>query len=305
MDINGQSILSPGERSPGQEGEVSDDLLYWHDCETPVEIPQQSEESPLILEMREREQQMRRQRNEALHYCGEILRAMQRLQIDQVAVSTCSGRARHSYFPEAVDESGPCRARGSFVDNLGSGRAGGCNFRNSRLEIKGRSEFNTKTAPVQNESEANAAIFDKLSSLIKKKFEALNEQVTTSLASMNARLELIESTKRAGTDKPARQLNQGRKWYNQPQNPQEDRVNFGNCYGCGEPGHYERNYPKVRALVIRQEAGARNGPPGAAHRAGRVKAHIADKAHGLVKMKIKIMETTWMEQHTEVTRLLG
>ena len=82
---------------------------------------------------------------------------------------------------------------------------------NSRLEIKGRSRSNTKTAPVQNESETNASRFNKLSSLIDKKFEALNEQVTTSLASMNARLESNENEKRAGTDKPARQFNQGRK----------------------------------------------------------------------------------------------
>ena len=59
----------------------------------------------------------------------------------------------------------------------------------------------------------------------------------------------------------------------------------------------------MQALVIRQEAGARNRKPGAAHRAGRVNAHIADK--GLVKMKIKIIGTIGMEQHTEVTRLLG
>ena len=64
----------------------------------------------------------------------------------------------------------------------------------------------TKTAPVQNESETNAASCDKLSSLIDKKFEALNEQVTTLLASMNARLESIESKKRAGTGKSARQI---------------------------------------------------------------------------------------------------
>ena len=71
---------------------------------------------------------------------------------------------------------------------------------------------------------------------------------------MNARLEPIESEKRAGTDKPARQINQGRKWYYQPQNPQGDRANFGNCYGCGEPRHYKRNCPKVRARVIRHYA---------------------------------------------------
>ena len=78
---------------------------------------------------------------------------------------------------------------------------------NSWLEIKGRSRSNTKTAPVQNESKANAASLDKLSSLFDKKFEALNKQVTTLLANMNARLKSIASRKRAGTDKPARQFN--------------------------------------------------------------------------------------------------
>ena len=62
---------------------------------------------------------------------------------------------------------------------------------NSRLEITGRSWSNTKTAPVQNESEANAASLDKLSSLFDRKFEALNEQVTSLMANMNARLDRI------------------------------------------------------------------------------------------------------------------
>ena len=123
---------------------------------------------------------------------------------------------------------------------------------NSRLEIKGKSRSNTKTAPVQNESEANAASLDKLSSLFDKKFEALNKQVTTSLANMNARLESIASEKRAGTDKPARQFNQGRKWNNPPPNPQGNKANMGNCYGCGEPGHYKRNCPKLRARTNSQ-----------------------------------------------------
>ena len=58
---------------------------------------------------------------------------------------------------------------------------------------------------------------------------------------MNARLESIAGEKRAGTDKPARQFNQGRKWYNQPRNPQGDKANIGNCYGCGEHGHDKLN----------------------------------------------------------------
>ena len=106
-----------------------------------------------------------------------------------------------------------------------------------------------------------------------------------SLANMNARLESIASEKRAGTEKPAQQFNQGHKWYYQPQSPQGDKANFENCSSCGEPGHYRRNCPKERALVIRQEAGAQNGPPGAAHRAGTVKAQTAGyaKAHGACK----------------------
>ena len=77
MDINGHSILSPGQERKFLGSQVSDDLLYWRECETLVEMPQQSEENPLILEMREREQQMRRQRDEALKHCGDMLRALQ------------------------------------------------------------------------------------------------------------------------------------------------------------------------------------------------------------------------------------
>ena len=91
MDINGQTILSPGERSPGQGSQysgsqVGSDLLSWRECDTPVEIPQQSGESPLILEIRNREQQMRRQRDEALKHCGDMLRALQ--QVSQAVGET-------------------------------------------------------------------------------------------------------------------------------------------------------------------------------------------------------------------------
>ena len=140
---------------------------------------------------------------------------------------------------------------------------------NSWLESKGRSRFKTsmtKTAPVQIEFEF-AASLDKLSSLFDKKFEALNKQVTTSLANMNARYESIESQKRAGTEKPAQQFNQKRKWYNQPHIPQGDKANFGNYYGCGEPGHYKRNGPKLRVRVHTNSQGTtvpkRADPPAA------------------------------------------
>ena len=80
----GQTVLRTRQRSPGlgsqfSGSEVDDDLLSWRECGSPVEIPQQSKESPLILEMREREQQMRRQRSEALKHCGDMLRALQQV----------------------------------------------------------------------------------------------------------------------------------------------------------------------------------------------------------------------------------
>ena len=51
----GPTILSLGERSPGQGSQFSgsqlgDDLLSWRECGSPVETTQQSKESPLILE---------------------------------------------------------------------------------------------------------------------------------------------------------------------------------------------------------------------------------------------------------------
>ena len=58
--------------------QVGYELLSWQECGSPVEIPQQTEVSPLILEMRQREQ-MRRQRDEALKHCGDMLRALQQV----------------------------------------------------------------------------------------------------------------------------------------------------------------------------------------------------------------------------------
>ena len=48
-----------------------------------------------------------------------------------MAVSTGSDRARHSYLPEAAEESGPRRARASSVGKLGLGGADGCNYQGS------------------------------------------------------------------------------------------------------------------------------------------------------------------------------
>ena len=127
---------------------------------------------------------------------------MQRLQIDQVAIITGSGRARHSYSPEATDESGPCRVRGSFVDNLSSSRAGGCDFENSRLENKGR----LKSAHVQagSGSEGSSNELEKFFSLFEKK---LDWKATEELAGINARLDSILAVGKAGPERPARQLN--------------------------------------------------------------------------------------------------
>ena len=65
---------------------------------------------------------------------------MEQLQVDQVVVSTGSGRARHSYLPEASDESGPRRARASSVGNL-IGRAG-CNNMTNRDQTNCDPRFN-------------------------------------------------------------------------------------------------------------------------------------------------------------------
>ena len=75
----GQTILSPGGRSPEQGShfsgsKVDGDLLSWRECGSPVDITQQSKENSLILEMRQREQRKRRQRDEALKHCGDMLR---------------------------------------------------------------------------------------------------------------------------------------------------------------------------------------------------------------------------------------
>ena len=197
-----------GSRSPSSQ---SEDLISWGEDESPrrlLEITppgKQGKESPLISEMREGEQQMRRQRDVARQYCGDILRAMQRLQIDQVAVSTGSGMARHSYLPEAADESGPCRARASSVDKLGSSRAGACNFENSRLENKGR----LKSAHVQagSGSEGSSNELEKLLSLFEKKLENLDRIFTEELVGINARLDSLLKADKGGFQRKARQLN--------------------------------------------------------------------------------------------------
>ena len=94
---------------------MGSDLLSWQECGSPVEIPQQSEEGPLIQEMRNREQQMRRQRDEALKHCGDMLRALQQLtqavgEAGNVGPNRAGHRAsvtdnmEHPYFSEIGPE---------------------------------------------------------------------------------------------------------------------------------------------------------------------------------------------------------
>ena len=116
MDIIGHTILSPG---PGQGSQysgsqVGSELLSWQECGSPVEIPQQSE-GPLIQEMRNREQQMRRQRDEALKHYGDMLRAIQQVnqavgEAGNVGPNRAGHRAsvtdnmEHPYFSEIGPE---------------------------------------------------------------------------------------------------------------------------------------------------------------------------------------------------------
>ena len=98
----------------------------------------------------------------------------------------------------------------------------------------------------------NAASLDKFISHFDKKCEAVNKQVTTSLANMNARLESIESGKRAGTEKPAQQFNQGRKYYHQPHTPKGIKLILGIVTDMASPDIIGETVPRGLIQIPRK-----------------------------------------------------
>ena len=103
---------------------------------------------------------------------------------------------------------------------------------------------------------------EKLFSLFEKKLENLDRKVTEELVGITARLDSILDVGKAGPERPARQLNS--------KHSSKEKTT-SKCYGCGEPGNLKLNCYKLKARIIRQEAGAQNGPPGSAHQARKNK----------------------------------
>ena len=101
---------------------------------------------------------------------------------------------------------------------------------NRRLEAKGK----TRSAPVQASTETPSSIesqFSKFISAFEKRMAVFDQK----MAALDARLDAMK----AGSKEPEWTFSPGNNYARWLKSPPQGRL--GNCYGCGQPGHFKRN----------------------------------------------------------------
>ena len=112
----------------------------------------------------------------------------------------------------------------------------------------------TWSAPVQAACETPSSMesqFSKLSSAFEKRMAVFDQR----MAALDAKLDAIK----AGCKESERTFSIGNNYAWQPKSPPQGRL--GNCYGCGQPGYFKRNCPKLRARTKPQAVNTNKESP--------------------------------------------